>query len=94
MESADYWRLCDHVSLFQAIMLILGFDPSDQLSWDMEGRKNITLPRGYAALKTAISNAVLSGQIEAKSQSLLDEYNGDDLPNTVDIDKTIISVNH
>jgi len=93
MESADYWRLCDHISVFQAIMLILGYDPSDQLSWQIEGNKRSSPPQGYGALKTAISNAIISEQIKAISRPAIDQDYGGEIPNSIDIDTTMLSVN-
>ena len=62
MESLDYWRLCDELSVIQAALLIAGCDPSSDASyiegWDAEKR-----PLGYEAAKTAISNALRRGAI-------------------------------
>jgi len=65
MESLDYWRLCDELSVIQAALLIVGSDPGTDASyvegWDPESR-----PPGYEAAKTAISNALRSGQLSGK----------------------------
>jgi len=62
MESLDYWRLCDELSVIQAALLIAGCDPSIDAvyieGWDAEKR-----PPGYEAAKTAISNALRRGAI-------------------------------
>jgi hypothetical protein len=62
MDSLDYWRLCDELSVIQAALLTAGCDPSSDHgyveSWDLEKR-----PPGYEAAKTAISNALRRGAI-------------------------------
>ena len=66
MESLDYWRLCDELSVVQAALLIIGEDPSSEeeyiLGWEMDKR-----PKGFnavfAALKHAITSGTLSGTI-------------------------------
>jgi len=92
MESADFWRLCDHVSIFQAIMLILGYDPSDNHSSNI-GYNNAPKPEGYAPLRTALVNAVKSNQIEGIIST---EHNAHvalyEQEQYIDIDDTVISV--
>jgi len=62
MDSFDYWRLCDELTVVQAALLIAGCDPSsdaaDIESWNLRDR-----PIGYEAAKTAISNALRRGVI-------------------------------
>ena len=64
MESLDYWRLCDELSVYHAALLIAGKDPSTTdgyvESWDIHNR-----PAGYEAAKTALMNAVRSGRLKA-----------------------------
>ena len=56
MESLDYWRLCDELSIVQAALLLAECDPSGgdgyAEGWDMDKR-----PKGYEAAKTAITSA-------------------------------------
>jgi len=65
MESLDYWRLCDELTVVQAALLVVGEDPSSTQSyveeWDPEKR-----PEGYEAAKAAISSALLGGIISIK----------------------------
>lgn len=65
MESLDYLRLCDELSVIQAAMLLVGCDPTGDAGriegWDIEKR-----PLGYEAAKTAISNALRRGAIAGK----------------------------
>ncbi len=64
MESLDYWRLCDEVSVIQAALLIVGEDPSGGNN-HVEGWNPESQPIGYQAAKTAIFNAINSGDLEA-----------------------------
>lgn len=93
MQSADYWRLCDHLSIFQSIMLILGYDPENQSSYDVENSKKEKIPQGYGALKTALTNAVMidsiSNNIAYKQYD--HRHNALDTPE-IDIDQTILYV--
>ncbi len=63
MESMDYWRLCDELSVIHAALLIAGVDPTEYEyveNWEISKR-----PKGYEAAKTALINIVLSGRIPA-----------------------------
>ncbi len=65
MESLDYWRLCDELSIIQAALLLVDCDPSSgdayAENWDMHKR-----PMGYEAAKTAITNAFRRGAIKGR----------------------------
>ncbi len=65
MESLDFWRLSDELSVIQAALLLVGCDPSSDdgyaESWDMDKR-----PKGYEAAKTAITNALRRGAIKGR----------------------------
>lgn len=64
MESLDYWRLCDELSVIQAALLLVDADPAtDQtyvLDWPVENR-----PKGFDAAKAALTHAILSGRLPA-----------------------------
>jgi hypothetical protein len=63
MESIDYWRLCDHLSVIQAALLIVGqsADDADRIG-DWESHH---YPEGYSAALSALQGAVLSGRLNA-----------------------------
>lgn len=61
-EGLDWWRLCDELSVIQAALLIAGCDPSSDATY-VEGWEAYKWPAGYAAAKTAISNALRRGAI-------------------------------
>ncbi|MDA1311288.1 MAG: hypothetical protein O2985_17005 [Proteobacteria bacterium] len=56
MDGLDYWRLCDHLSIVQAALLVCDFDPADYQDSIEESDTN--KPAGYEAAKAAISNAL------------------------------------
>ena len=73
-------------------MLILGYDPSNQTSYIVEGgRSGEPKPlTGYSPLRTALVNASKSGTIEEKVKF---EVDYDDPENErIDIDETVIDV--
>ncbi len=63
MESLDYWRLCDELTIVEAALLVSGHDPSIDATyverWEAEKR-----PAGYEGAKNAISRALQRKQIE------------------------------
>lgn len=66
MESLDYWRLCNELTVVQAALLIIGEDPAEGseeyvLEWEFHNR-----PKGFNAVFAALKSAVNSQIIEAK----------------------------
>ncbi len=64
MESLDYWRICDELSIIQIALLIVGEDPSGSNNY-VEDWEYSNQPTGYQAAKTALSNAIISGDLPA-----------------------------
>ncbi len=64
MESLDYWRLCDHLSVSQAALLVAGHDPG-ATGEDFADWEPWNYPKGYSAALNAIQNAVMAGSISA-----------------------------
>ncbi len=63
LDSMDYWRLCDEVSVIQAILLLLGHDPAGKYKWaDGDSNKR---PIGYDAVSAALKNAIMSKTLPA-----------------------------
>jgi hypothetical protein len=71
--------------------LVLGYDPANQRSYQIEDHKREEIPDGYGALKAALVNAVRSGKLDAKTTLMTDDYNNQPY-DRIDIDETIISV--
>jgi hypothetical protein len=63
MDSLDYWRLCDELSVVQAAVLIVGEDPSAFQEW-IEGAH--TRPEGYDAAKAALVHAIRGNRLPAR----------------------------
>lgn len=81
MDSLDYWRLCDELTVIQASLLIVGEDPGDTseeyvLEWEYHNR-----PKGfnavYAALKSAISSKRINAKIIHSVEQVESSYDGD-----------------
>lgn len=89
MESMDYWRLCDDLSVMQAALLAVGEDPADM--GDVEEYGQHSQPKGYEAAKTAIMNALKRGEIEGKV-IFAQNYNGSSGEDRVDIFLSTVSV--
>jgi len=101
MEALDYWKLCERVTIFQAIMLILGFDPKSMVSADVEPNSRDSdraqnMPEGYGAVKTALLGAVHHRLLEANIQQQVDyDYNGHEcgwIPDSIDIDNSFVGI--
>lgn len=95
MDSLDYWRLCEELTVVQAAYLIAGLDPSDGASyvenWDPHKR-----PPGYEATKTAVSGALLHGTLDGR---IVPQYECDregnilwEISNSVDVEKSVVFV--
>ena len=63
MEDIDHWRLCGELTVIQAALLTVGIDPTD-IQELVEKWKPDERPPGYEAIRTAITNALRSGEIE------------------------------
>lgn len=74
MDSFDYWRLSDQLSIMQAALLMIGQDPS-QCSDYIEGWQCEQRPEGYEAVKSAIVSWINSNRIEG-GVNYKTEYNG------------------
>lgn len=63
MEKMDYWRLCDELSVVQAVLLIIGEDPAESskvLNWEENN-----WPENFSATLAALSHAILGGRLRA-----------------------------
>jgi len=78
-DDFDCWRLCDELSVFEAALLTAGHSP-DKFSY-VENWEPDKWPRGYAAAKTAITNALrgerIKGTIELATST---DINGNPYP--------------
>lgn len=90
---SEHWRLCDELTIKQATMLMIGFDPASKES-ECDGWYAHERPAGYEAVKQALSAALRKGAI-AGTNFTLDEhdFNGNpvgEIPGTTNIDASIV----
>jgi hypothetical protein len=79
MESLDYWRLCDELSVIQAALLTIGVDPATSQTW-IESAQPDNRPTGYDAARAAITHAILSGKLRARIRRRAWERGWDEEP--------------
>jgi hypothetical protein len=66
MESLDYWRKCEQLSVVQAAKLIFGIDPTPMAEDDYYAAWGpLPLPVGYMAVYAALQGSILSGELKA-----------------------------
>jgi len=63
VETFDFWRLCDELSVVQAALLIVGADPSDSHEWVLEWEPH-KRPFGFNAAMAALTHAILAGRLK------------------------------
>jgi len=80
MESLDYWRLCDEISVIDAALLIVGEDPSPSRD-NIENWSSQSCPNGYAAARTALINAILGKRLDATLRYPARVLGDDEYPN-------------
>lgn len=66
-NSLALWKICEKVTLFQAVLLGIGYDPEDMGSYSFDRRKH-EAPL-YDAAMAALKSALLTGSIQAKRDS-------------------------
>ena len=88
MESLDYWRLCEDLTIVQAALLTVGEDPSGSNSY-VEDWEPHARPEGYEAAKAAISNALRRKAINGE---IIPIYYYDQHGNQCGVDEDSISV--
>ena len=74
MDSMDYWRLCDELSVLQAAALIVGVDPSSEVGANCESWPIDKQPAGYYAAKSALVNAINARRLPATLRHSAREY--------------------
>tara|TARA_B110000503_G_scaffold130261_1_gene203436 strand:+ start:206 stop:820 length:615 start_codon:yes stop_codon:yes gene_type:complete len=97
MDSMDFWRLCDELTIVQAALLIAGEDPAKSHThieeFHIEKR-----PDGYEAAKNAISRSHLSGDLPGKHFPQYEyDTNGkpsQEIENSIDVNRSTVDVEH
>ena len=73
MQTIDFWRLCERLSLVQAALLLAGHDPS-HFKDGFEDLTSTKQPEGYHACLAAIESALKEEKIIGKLESSQDSY--------------------
>lgn len=74
MDSMDYWRLCDELSVLEAALLIVDVDPSGEAGSNCENWQPEEQPIGYVAAKAALVHAINGGRLVATVRHAGREY--------------------
>lgn len=74
MESLDYWRLCDELSVMEAALLVAGIDPGAPEGVYVEQSQPQDQPKGYRAARAAIARALARKKIEGESRPYFDDF--------------------
>ena len=95
MESLDYWRLCEELTIVQAALLVAEKDPGGECAY-VEKWAPQQRPYGYEAAKVAIANALRRGAINGRLVPYFDyDINGNRLgaiEDTVDVAESSVEV--
>jgi len=65
MESLDYWRVCEQLSVVKAALLILETDPA-HMPYDVEDWEPHHVPEGFYGVFEALQGAIRSGKLKAQ----------------------------
>lgn len=97
LQHLEHWRYCRELNVLQAALLTIEIDPSSEQGAYCEEWKVHERPRGYEAVKTAIANALVRGEIKGRLIPLY-EYDIntgnviDELPGSVDLVSSRVEV--
>lgn len=93
IEISDFWKLSEELTVQQAALLVVGCDPGSQFSycesWKVEER-----PRGYEAVKQAISAGLRAGRMKGTHFGLPEhDFNGNEvgwIEGTTDVGRSVV----
>lgn len=90
MNNMDLWRLCDELTIVQAALLVAGHDPSSDSHY-VEGWQPDRRNDGYEAVKTALSKALLRGDVQG---TITHETDTDDrdIPRSINVAESVVDV--
>lgn len=94
MESLDYWRFCDELTVVQAALLIVDQDPSGIAEY-VQGWHPVDKPTGYAAVFSALQLSIIGERLEATTTFRSLDYQHPDVEhpiNRVDWQATRVGV--
>lgn len=90
MDTLIIWKACEEVTLFQAAMLSLGYDPQDISSQSLSRKKS--QPQAYEATMAALKSAILSGKIQTNIIPYEDDFSHEAIANSVNPDLTMVNL--
>lgn len=73
MESIDYWRFHEEFTVIQAVLLIVGADPTIRQNYVLTD-SDAYRPTGFDAVFSQIKNAILNGKLSSKIRYAAQEY--------------------
>lgn len=88
MESIDFWKLCDQLTIEHAALLVSGHNPSDHFG--VEHQNTTDQPYGYDGAKHAILSGLRKGTIEGKL--LYDQPYNDDVEPYINVQQSFVDV--
>jgi hypothetical protein len=94
MESLDYWRFCEELTVVQAALLVVGHDPS-QFGDYVQGWRSEDKPVGYVAVISALQHSIILDRLEAAKVYLNLDYQHPDVEhpiNRIDWNATLLRV--
>jgi hypothetical protein len=71
VDAIDFWKLCSEYTVVQAALLTSGHDPGVHQD-DVE--RNAKKPHGYVAVRSALTNAIYSGRLNASKVHYTNDY--------------------
>ena len=92
---SEYWRLCDELTVQQAVLLIVGIDPASEAA-ECEHWKPQERPRGYDPVKQALCAALRKEEVTGKNIPIYEcDINGNplrDIDGTTDVYASTVEV--
>lgn len=90
MDALLLWKLCERVTLFQAVMLGLGYDPQDMTHYRMQSSRS--KPKEYEALLAALKSALQTHSINGEIGENWDDQYERFMKGTINPDTTMVDL--
>lgn len=91
MDALLLWKLCERVTLFQAVMLGLGYDPQDMAHYSMQSSRS--KPKEYEAMLAALKSALQTKRIQGEIWEEWDDQYERHIKGTINPDSTMVDLN-
>jgi len=90
MDALLLWKLCERVTLFQAVMLGLGYDPQDMAHYKMQSSRS--KPKEYEALLAALKSGLHTKCIQGVICEEWDDQYERHIEGTINPDSTMVDL--